>query len=99
VSKREAGDDIDQSGTAIFSLLQQAVETSRAECNRANQTSHEYSLQLRAAKDLVNKGSTAALSANTAPRTLRQRRQRLVHEYSDRPQRMIAEFAPQGQRS
>ena len=55
MSKSVAGDDIDQSGTAIFSLLQQAVETSRAECDRANRTSHEYSLQLRAAKDLVNK--------------------------------------------
>jgi hypothetical protein len=53
VSKSVVGDDIDQSGTAIFSLLQQAVETSRAECDRANQTAHEYALQLRAANDLV----------------------------------------------
>ena len=55
MSKNVTGDDIDQSGTAVFSLLKQAVETSRAECDRANQTAHEYSLQLRAAKDLVNK--------------------------------------------
>jgi hypothetical protein len=54
LSQREGRDDIDRSGAAIFSLLHQAVETSRAECDRANETAHEYSLQLQAAKDLVN---------------------------------------------
>lgn len=58
MSNSVVGDDIDQSGTAIFSLLQQAVETSRTECDRANQTAHEYSLQLRAANDLVKQLQT-----------------------------------------
>jgi len=52
------GDDIDRSGAAIISLIHQAVKASRTECDRAIETAHQYSLQLRAAEDLVNKLQT-----------------------------------------
>jgi hypothetical protein len=44
-------DEIERSGAAIISLLDQAVETSKAEVDRARETARQYSLQLRAAED------------------------------------------------
>ena len=60
MSKSIAGDDIDQSGTAIFSLLQQAVETSRAECDRANRTPEQLAAYLRQQNDMFGKVAAAA---------------------------------------
>jgi hypothetical protein len=58
MSQNSVGDDIDRSGAAIMSLIDQVIKTSRAECDRALETAHQYSLRLRAAEDLVNKLQT-----------------------------------------
>jgi uncharacterized protein YlxW (UPF0749 family) len=45
---------VDASGGAIISLLQQAADQSKQDCDRAFSMAHELSLQLRAAEDRAN---------------------------------------------
>ena len=53
-TKSEA-DTVDRSGGAIISLLQQAADVAKADCDRAISTAHQLSLQLRAEEDRANK--------------------------------------------
>lgn len=47
------GDPIDRSGLAIVSMLQEAVEVAKQNCERAMDIAHKLSLQLRAAEDRI----------------------------------------------
>jgi hypothetical protein len=47
------GDPIDRSGAAIVSMLQEAVEVAKHNCERAMDIAHKLSLQLRAAEDRI----------------------------------------------
>jgi hypothetical protein len=47
------GDPIDRSGAAIVSMLQEAVEVAKHNCERAMDIAHKLSLQLRATEDRV----------------------------------------------
>lgn len=51
----EASLQVDRSGEAIMALLRQAAETAQADCDRAMQAAHQYSMQLRAAEDRAEK--------------------------------------------
>ena len=53
-TKSEA-DTVDRSGGAIISLLQQAADFAKEECDRAFSIAHQLSLQLRAEEDRANK--------------------------------------------
>jgi septation ring formation regulator EzrA len=46
-----SNDVVDQSGSAIIALLQQAAESAQADYERAAQTAHQLAMQLRAAED------------------------------------------------
>ena len=47
------GDTVDRSGAAIVSMLQEAVDVAKNNCERAMDIAHKLSLQLRAAEDRV----------------------------------------------
>jgi hypothetical protein len=47
------GDQLDRSGHAIVSLLQQAADVAKENCDRAMDVAHKLSNQLRAAEDRV----------------------------------------------
>ncbi|MPZ41453.1 MAG: hypothetical protein GEU95_26090 [Rhizobiales bacterium] len=47
------GDPIDRSGAAIVSMLQEAVDVAKLNCERAMDIAHKLSLQLRAAEDRI----------------------------------------------
>ena len=51
----EASQQVDRSGEAILALLRQAAETAQADCDRAMQAAHQYSMQLRASEDRAEK--------------------------------------------
>ena len=53
--KTDAGRQVDRSGEAIIALLHQAAELAQADCDRALQAAHQYSMQLRAAEDRAEK--------------------------------------------
>jgi uncharacterized protein YlxW (UPF0749 family) len=49
------GDDqVDKSGQAIISLLDQAARSAKEDCDRAFELAHKLSLQLREAEDRAN---------------------------------------------
>jgi hypothetical protein len=50
---RQDGDPIDRSGQEIISMLQEAVEVAKQNCERAMDIAHKLSLQLRASEDRV----------------------------------------------
>jgi hypothetical protein len=50
---RHDGDPVDRSGQTIVSMLQEAVEVAKQNCERAMDIAHKLSLQLRAAEDRV----------------------------------------------
>jgi predicted nucleic acid-binding Zn-ribbon protein len=47
------GDPIDRSGLAIVSMLQEAVDVAKQNCERAMDIAHKLSLQLRTAEDRI----------------------------------------------
>jgi hypothetical protein len=47
------GDPIDQSGFAIVSMLQEAVDVAKQNCERAMDIAHKLSLKLREAEDRI----------------------------------------------
>jgi hypothetical protein len=47
------GDPLDRSGMAIVSMLQEAVDVAKENCDRALELAHKLSLQLRAAEDRI----------------------------------------------
>lgn len=51
----DAGLQVDRSGAAIINLLRQAAEAAEADCSRAMEAAHQYSMQLRAAEDRAEK--------------------------------------------
>jgi hypothetical protein len=46
-------DPLDRSGQAIVSMLEEAVDVARGDCERAMDLAHQLSLQLRAAEDRI----------------------------------------------
>ncbi len=50
---REDGDQLERSGHAIISLLQQAAEVAKENSDRALDVAHKLSIQLRAAEDRI----------------------------------------------
>ena len=46
-------DPLDRSGQAIVSMLEEAVDVARGDCERAMDLAHDLSLQLRAAEDRI----------------------------------------------
>ncbi len=52
-SRQAEGDPIDRSGHAVIALLQEAVDVTKQNCERAIDIAHKLSLQLRAAQDRV----------------------------------------------
>src|SRR5262245_58927958 len=51
--RRDDGDPLDRSGQNIMSLLHQAADIAKGNCDRAMDMAHKLSLQLRAAEDRV----------------------------------------------
>jgi hypothetical protein len=51
--QREDGDPLDRSGQTIITLLHQAADIAKGNCDRAMDMAHKLSLQLRAAEDRV----------------------------------------------
>ena len=49
-----ADDQVDKSGQAIISLLDQAARSAKEDCDRAFELAHKLSLQLREAEDRAN---------------------------------------------
>ena len=49
----DGSDPIDRSGLAIVSMLQEAVDVAKQNCERAMDIAHKLSLQLRAAEDRI----------------------------------------------
>lgn len=47
------GDPLDRSGQAIVSMLEEAVDVAKQNCERAMDIAHKLSLQLRAAEDRI----------------------------------------------
>ena len=52
-SRPAEGDPIDRSGHAVIALLQEAVDVTKQNCERAMDIAHKLSLQLRTAEDRV----------------------------------------------
>jgi hypothetical protein len=89
-------DTVDRSGGAIMSLLQQAADVAREDCERAQSMAHELALRLRAAEDRAEKlqAQVKQLEAKVA-----HAEHWLARVYNEIDSRFFKQQRPEGQRA
>jgi hypothetical protein len=89
-------DTVDRSGGAIMSLLQQAADVAREDCERAQSMAHELALRLRAAEDRAEKlqAQVKLLEAKVA-----HAEHWLARVYNEIDSRFFKQQRPEGQRA